>query len=165
MKQKGFTVVELMTTFVLISIISVLLIKLTITLKEVYINGDLKTTILTKQGTMTDKIMKDLNTNTLTSITSCGNNCISFNYNNITKNLSIDKQKNIIKYDNYAIKLNNGSLINDLVFSKDDFDYDSIIKITIPITNPLLKGDYGLNIVYQISNTILFDNNIITNFK
>ena len=92
MNKRGFTVVELMTAFALVSVIAILLINLTLTLKEIYINGDMKTALLTKQGNMTDKIYKDLKENKLISLTSCGTNCVNFDYETGTKVLKIDKE-------------------------------------------------------------------------
>ncbi len=165
MKNRGFTVVELMTTFVLISVIATLLIKLTISLKELYISGDMRTVLLTKQGTLTDKIKNDLNNKVLSEIKSCGDNCITFTYDTGSKNLKVDKTKKIITYDNYSIKLSDSSSFEDIYINKDDFDIGSIIKINVSIKNKLLKGDYGISIVSQINDTITFDNTILTTFN
>lgn len=165
MKNRGFTVVELMTTFVLISVIATLLIKLTISLKELYISGDMRTVLLTKQGTLTDKIKNDLNNKVLSEIKSCGDNCITFTYDTGSKNLKVDKTKKIITYDNYSIKLSDSSSFGDIYINKDDLDIGSIIKINVSIKNKLLKGDYGISIVSQINDTITFDNTILTTFN
>lgn len=162
MKNKGFTVVELMTTFILISIIATLLIKLVITMKEVYITGDLKTALLTKQGTMTDKIMSDLNENSIISLNSCGDLCITFEYDNGSKDLKIDKTKNTISYGNYTMKLVKGSSFGDISAS---YDADSIIQIKVDIKNTLLKENYGINIVYPTSEQINFNSEIVDKFK
>lgn len=160
--NKGFTVVELMTTFILITIISTFLINLVISMKELYIYGDVKTTLLTKQGILTDKIMKDLNDNSIVSFTSCGNTCINFSYiDGTSKKLKIDKEKKSIMYDNYSIKLgDNGSFGNIYTLNEND-----IIQIKIEINNKLVKGDYGLNIVFPINDKITFDNSIVELFK
>lgn len=158
--NKGFTLVELMTTVVLISIISILLIRLTITLKSIYIDGDMKTTLLTKQGTMTDKIYKDLKEKNLTSLTSCGNNCINFNYVDGVKKLKINESKKIITYGNYSIKLGDGSYFGTSYIDKYDGDIGVMLSIKVPIYNRTVKGDFGIYITYQ-TDTLEYDNSIV----
>ena len=158
--KKGFTLVELMTTVSLISIIAILLIRLTITLKTIYIDGDMKTTLLTKQGTMTDKIYKDLKEKDLSSLTSCGENCVNFNYIDGTKKFKINESKKLITYGNYSIKLGDGSYFGTSYIDKYDGDVGDVLSIKIPIYNRMTKGDYGIYITYQKDN-IEFDNSII----
>lgn len=161
MNKKGFTVVELMTTFALIAVIAVLLIKLTITLKEIYVNGDIKTALLTKQGTITDKIYKDLNEKKLISLTSCDVNCIEFSFENEekTKKLLINKDKKILTYGNYSIKLGDGGYFGTVEISNYDSDIGYIFNLNIPIYHKLVKGNFGININHQLEN-LSFDNSI-----
>ena len=160
--KKGFTLVELMTTVVLISIISMLLIRLTITLKTVYIDGDMKTTLLTKQGTMTDKIYKDLKEKNLTSLTSCGTNCVNFNYTEGTKKLKINISKKILTYGNYSIKLHDSSMFGTTYIDKYTITNSDVLSIKIPIYNRMVKGDFGIYITYQ-KESFDFDYNIVFN--
>lgn len=154
MKNKGFTVVELMATFVLVSIISTLLIKLTISLKQLYLNGDSKTILLTKEGIITDKIKNDLDDYNVNSISTCSTNCINFEYtinnNVVSKQLIVNKNNKTITYDNYSIKLAKGNIIEDIVFSNDAYDIGNIVNIKIPIKNKLLKEEFGINIIHQM---------------
>jgi len=159
MNKKGFTVVELMTTFALVAIISILLINLTITLKEIYVNGDMKTALLTKQGTMTDKIYKDLKENKFISLTSCGTNCINFEYETGTKVLKINKDKKILTYDNYSIKLGDGGYFGTVEISNYDSDIGYILNLNVPIYNRLVKGNFGININHQLED-LIFDDTI-----
>lgn len=151
MNKRGFTVVELMVTFCLITVISIMLIQLTLTLKDLYISGDMKTTLLTRQGTMTKKINDDLNNKTLSSIESCGTLCINFNYSDESKQLVVDKTKKIVTYDNYSIKLgdNSGNSFGTISSSTYTNGNKQILTIKIPIKNRLLKEDFGINIIYQ----------------
>jgi len=159
MNKKGFTIVELMTTFTLVSIIAVLLINLTLTLKEIYINGDMKTALLTKQGNMTDKIYNDLKKDTLIEIASCGVNCVNFKYESSTKTLKIDKVKKILSYDKYAIKLGDGGYFGTVEISNYESDIGYIFNLSIPIYHKLVKGNFGININYQTKN-LSFDQSI-----
>ena len=162
LKNKGFTIVELMTTFILVAIISSLLIKLVITLKEVYINGDMKTTLITKQSTMTDKIYKDLKEKELTKIEKCSEtNCVNFVYKDTTKKFVINKNKKTVTYDNYTIKLGREGYLGEISLDKYNSDIGFILNFKVPIYNRLVKGNYGINITYQLDNDIEFDNEIV----
>lgn len=153
--NKGFTVIELAVSFVLVSAISVMLLQLVLSLKELYVSGDIKTTLLNKQGIMTKKIYDDLNTKTLTKITSCGLSCLTFTYNDGTvSNLLVDPGNNTITYHDYTMKLSDGSkfgqLSTEVIETGSDFTEspDSVLKISIPITNRLLgNDDFGIYIV------------------
>lgn len=161
MNKKGFTVIELMTTFILVAIISTLLIKLVVTLKEIYISGDMKTALITKQSTMTDKIYKDLNNNNLTKIEKCDTiNCVNFVYTDGTKKFTIDKDKKTITYDNYTIKLGKEGKLGEASIEVYATDIGYILSFKVPIYNRLLKGDYGINISYQLDDEIEFDDDI-----
>lgn len=161
MNKKGFTVIELMTTFILVAIISTLLIKLVVTLKEIYISGDMKTALITKQSTMTDKIYKDLDKNNLTKIEKCDTiNCVNFVYTDGTKKFTIDKDKKTITYDNYTIKLGKEGKLGEASIEVYATDIGYILSFKVPIYNRLLKGDYGINISYQLDDEIEFDDDI-----
>lgn len=167
--NKGFTVVELSVSFCLIATIAILLFQIIISLKEVYTSGDIKTGLLTKQGMMTKKIKEDLNNKNLTSVTSCGDYCITFTFESETKNLEIDKTNNTIIYDNYSLKLNNSSkfgIITGSIYNGTNTSgNNSILNIKIPIINSIVDGDYGINIVHQFNSnnvTINISNNIIS---
>jgi len=156
MNKRGFTVVELITTVAMVSVIALLLVRLTISLKEIYIDSDVKTAIISKQGTMTEKIYRDLRTSNLDEITSCGTNCINFVYSNKTKKLKIDSPNKMVTYDNYSIKLPKSSSFGKFVLEQSD---SGIVRIKIPIKDRLVKGDFGINITFQ-SNRVKIDEDI-----
>lgn len=169
MNKKGFTVVELCVTFSLVSIIAIMLFQLIFSLKELYVSGDIKTTLLNKQGIMTKKIYDDLDNKTLTNITACGISCLTFNYEEGSVQLLIDVAAGIITYDDYSMKLNKGSEIGEVKF---DFSYsntitnknNSVFTIDIPISTKLLDDDFGIHItkIYN-SSELLINNNISLN--
>ena len=167
MKNKGFTVVELCVTFSLVSIISIMLFQLIFSLKELYVSGDIKTTLLNKQGIMTKKIYDDLNNKNLTSVTACGISCLTFNYEEGTIQLLIDVAARIITYDDYSMKLNQGSEIGQVKFSYLESSSvssinDSIFTIDIPISVKLLEDDFGIHITKLYNSSDLAINNAIS---
>lgn len=70
----------LYNSFVIISIVSVLLFNIIFSLKELYISGDIKISLLVKQGILTRKIYSDLNTKELIIAKACGISCTNFEY-------------------------------------------------------------------------------------
>lgn len=169
MKNKGFTVVELIVSFCLVTAISIMLFQIIISLKELYISGDIKTTLLNKQGIMERKIYDDLNSNSLTSITSCGVSCLNFSFNNgDQKKLLIDVGANSLTYDTYSMKLIKGSYFGQVAFSNEEnvgglaSNKNSILTITIPIESKLLPNEnFGIQIVKSYKyGSISINNNL-----
>ncbi len=153
--NKGFTLIEVAVSFTLVATISIVLLQLVLSLKEVYLSGDIKTTLLNKQGIMTKNIYDDLNKKSLSSITTCGLSCVEFTYSEGTKKkLVVDPGNKTIKYGDYTLQIDNSSYFGNL---KIDVDTnapalangdDSIISITIPVISKLLNNeDFGFNII------------------
>lgn len=165
--NKGFTIIELAVSFCLVAAVSITLLQLVLTLKEVYLSGDVKTTLLNKQGIMVKKIYDDLNNKDLNSITSCGVSCLNFTYGDgtITK-LLVDPGNKTVTYSDYTIKLDNSSYFGtlDLSYKKPTSPLgkiDSVFRIDIPIYSKLLDEDVGIHIVkIYNSNTTTINNEI-----
>ena len=101
MKNKGFTIVELIVSFSLTIVICTLLLQIILSLKSLYDNGGTKTEILNKQSLISNQINKKFNENNISSLTSCGENCININYTDNTSD---------------TLKIDNSFLVNTLVF-------------------------------------------------
>lgn len=173
--NKGFTIIELAVSFCLVAAVAIILLQLVLAIKEVYLSGDIKTTLLIKQGIMTKKIYEDLNDKELTSVTSCGLSCLAFTYSDgTTSNLLVDPGNKTVTYADYTIKLDNSSYFGQLNFTKEQSTEplgktDSLFKIDIPIISKLLDDDFGIHIVktYNSSNTTInnqlsLENTIVT---
>ena len=161
--KKGFTVVELVVSFVLVSVVSIILFNLIIALKELYVNADIKTSLLNKQGIMTKKIYTDLNNKTLYSIKACGVSCLTFEYSDKSVELLLDVAGGTIKYDDYLLKLDSGanivSLDNNHVYFKV---IDDTLYLNIPVKTNFLDDDFGIHIVKKLSGV---DVNVDINYK
>ena len=158
MNKKGFTVIELTVSFALVSIISIMLFNLIFSLKELYVSGDIKTSLLNKQAIMDKKIYDDLNTRDLKSITACGISCLTFTYADGTAQFLIDVGANTIKYDDYTMRLTDGTTIGQVKFeiynpggasSKEN----AVFNLDIPIKSSLLDDDFGIHIVKRFNST------------
>ncbi len=162
MKKKGFTLIELAVTFSLVTVITILLFEIIISLREIYIKGDLQTTMLSKQGILTKKISNDLEKLKLKKYSSCGEHCITFEYQTgDSYNLSIDLEKRIIRYHDYSWQLPTGATLGTIHIdtykgtNASTTVNDSLLKLEIPVEHKLLEREYGISIIYQYSSAIL----------
>lgn len=156
--KKGFTIVEMLVSFILSMIIIVIMFELILSLKNLYQTSGIKTELLNKQNLMTNKIYSDLIEKKVSIIGSCGFECIEFTFLDKTvKRIEIDSNNGIVSYDNYTIKLTNGSYfskitINDVGTTTNGVN-NRIFSINIPIYNSMFKNDnFGINIVYIYNN-------------
>ena len=171
--NKGFTLIEVAVSFILVSTISIVLLQLVLSLKEVYLSGDVKTTLLNKQGIMTKYIYDDLNNKDLRSLSTCGLSCITFTYSDGTvKNLLVDPGNKTIKYGDYILQIDNSSYFGKLNVDIDETSTaltskdDSLIKITIPVISKLLNNeDFGFHIIktYNREDTTINLNSTLEN--
>ena len=163
--NKGFTIIEVAVSFVLVATISITLLQLIMSLKEVYLTGDVKTTLLNKQGILIKYIYDDLENKDLTSITSCGLSCLTFSYSdNTSKDLLVDPGNNTISYGDYTMQNDNSCYFEQLTMNIDESSPvsnttdDSIFTLDIPITSKLLNDEnFGIRIVktYNRGKTLI----------
>ena len=99
MNKKGFTVIELIVSFVLVITIATLLLQMVILLKNIYTSSGVKTEMLNKQAVISRQINKSLIEKEVSSVSNCGDYCIMFTYNtNETEELKIDIDNKIITF-------------------------------------------------------------------
>ncbi|MFV0249979.1 MAG: hypothetical protein ACK5HP_02955 [Bacilli bacterium] len=157
--NRGFTVVELAISFCLVSAISLVLIQVVLSLKEVYVSGNIKSILLNKQGIMLNRIYTDLDNKVVKTINSCGISCLEFTFSDTTSSkLSFDPYAKTISYSNYTMKLANGSYFGDVLVNNYNSTSlvgtnNSILDINIPISNPIVNGDYGIHIIYSYNDS------------
>lgn len=153
----GFTLVELTVSFSLTLVIVLILFQIVLNLKELYVKDGLKTELLIKQGLMTKKVAESFEEHKIKIAAKCdtGDNCLSFTFDdNEVKTLSFDKASNTFHYGDYTTKLVSGSkygkvkITNETFVNVEQGKNDSMITIDIPVTHPLVKGDYGVRVVY-----------------
>lgn len=166
MKKNGFTVVELIVSFSLVTAIAIILFQLIFSLKELYVSGDVKTTLLNKQGIMTKKINEDLENKTLLAINSCGVSCLTFEYTEGNVELLVDVAANTVTYDNYTMKLSEGSGFGNLSFTYQENGSsldksDSLFNLNIPIISKFFDDDFGIHIIKLYRNSEMSINKTI----
>ena len=156
MKKNGFTVVELLTTFVLITIVVSLLITISTSLSKIYSSASLKTELFYKQSVISNELNKLFIEKEIKRIDGCGDKCIILTYSDdLTKEIKIDDK--LIHIDVYDIVKYStiGDVKIDIIYSPVSHKYknDTILNIRIPITYKNLDGDFGINLVYQFNRT------------
>lgn len=155
--EKGFTIIELITSFVLVSLIVALLFEVLFILKNLYSDSGIKTELLVKQALISEKINDELNSKTLTLARNCGDTCINFVFDDGTSSeMSFNREEKTFTYGNYKTKLIDGSTYGNIDISTQTIlgvaegRNDSIVQIKIPIYHKIVKKeDFGINIVYQ----------------
>ncbi len=174
-KEKGFTLIEIIVTFCLISTISFLLFQIILSLKNLYTSSDYKTVLLIDQGNLTRRMNDDFFGLNIKEIKTCesvvdralcldfvltdpSNRNVAGEMESVTKRLEIIRPKENtdgkIIYDGYAMTFAKGSTLGDvkatLSYIPDDtVRYNSFLTIDAPLTNKLSKGEFGLHFTTQ----------------
>jgi len=162
MKKNGFTVTELLVSFVIMTIVTILLFSLTISLQKLssenYVTSELKVL----SSNLTKLIKDDLYEDRLTNIVSCGDNCYRLTFQNQgVKTLSIDPATKVFTYGTYKKELGEAFLFGgNLTMTQESVTgisapyYDSILKIVVPLKTNYYQGDFNVEIVhpYHSSN-------------
>lgn len=153
MNKKGFTIIETIATFLLVSTVSILLFELFVSLEQMYNKGEIQTRLIINQANFQRRVEQDLANSASVSITECGSNCLRLSLDGLEKELKIENGK--LFYDNYTLKNVSGSTIGEMThqsISKSFADGGSatIEDIYIPIKNKIVSGDYSIHIVHQI---------------
>ena len=77
-KKNGFTTVELIVTFTLVSVITYFLLEIIIVLKNIYSDSGIRTNVLTQQALLSEKINYDFRTKKVYVAVKCGDTCARF---------------------------------------------------------------------------------------
>lgn len=174
--NKGVTLVEMIVSMTLLIIISTFLFQMIISLKELYNSSGIKTEMLTKQANISKMINTDLKEKGIKVAQKCSDldNCLAFYFEDGTnKTLKFTKRTNeqeaYLEYGDYRLNLVDKSdfgvyKIETSTVPNLGLNNNSILKIEIPITHPLLRNqDFGINIVYQYNNQNTSISNIALN--
>ena len=156
--KKGFTLIEMLVSFVLSMVLIIILFQLIIVLKEIYVSSGIKTELLNKQYLMTNKIYSDLNNRKIRKIESCVGStvCVDFTFSDGTvKRFTADMDSKTIQYDTYKVQFASDSYIEVIIIHTTPTTLGkSMYNLKVGVKNELNKNtDFGLNILYPY-NTI-----------
>ena len=156
MKNKGFTLVELIVSFALTMVIVFILFQLIITLKNIYTNNVVASDLILKQSSISEMINKDLVSGDLGDIVEViptyfnikEGACYSLNFETGTsRELCISITNNTISYNDYEFSLVSGSTIGDYdVYIKTDESNIKTLYIMVDILYKGLNDNYGIRI-------------------
>lgn len=156
MNKKGFTLVELVTTFALTTVVIILLLNVAVTIKEVYSKSSVKSQLYIDQANLSNQINSKIKHLNLDSYEECteGDFCYTFNLvSGESINLVISNK--IIKFGNFVYTLDDKTTVKDPnvyihYINTSDVLSDSFLVIRIPIFNDLYPTiDFGINSVYR----------------
>lgn len=178
--NRGFTLVEIIVTFSMVSTISFLLFQLILSLKNVYATSNFKTILLIDQGNITRRINTDLFTKQFLGAEACdpalkdtdSKFCYLFYVKDegtddeVAKKLEVFDER--VVYDGFTMEFaQTGSKlgkVSAVVSYTEDLQvrYNSMLTVDIPITNKLVEGDYGIHFTIQFSSlNVKVDDNML----
>ena len=149
MNNKGFTLVELITTFVLTSIIVVILLNIVVIIKDIYVKYEIKTEMLIKQGELSSYVNDVIANGSLQSYTKVSNTEFVFVTN--TGSYTLKVENNIISFGDYRYEAGNSVTIDtsNIVSTSSWSTGSGTLRVKIPIKHSLYpNSDFGLNLVY-----------------
>lgn len=162
LNNKGFTLIELITTFALTSVIVIILVNTVIIIKENYVKIDKKSNLIIEQSNLSYLINSKFNKLDLISYEACFDTdfCYIFHFDG-EENSKLIVGNDYITFDNYTYKMFEGSTIGENIFEISNVDTltsdvnNSFLTINIPITNTLYNDqNFGINFVYQYNSNL-----------
>lgn len=146
MNKKGFTLIELITTFALASVILILLINVIVLIKNVYTKSNTKTELLINQANLSNSLNSKLKKDNIKSYESCtdGNFCYEFTLSDDSV-VRLEVFNTKIKFGNFVY-----TLVDDTTIETPSLiDDKEFLVIKIPIKNKLfVNRNFGINLVY-----------------
>lgn len=162
MNNKAFSLVELIVSFVLISILSITIFRTVLSVQNRQLKNISYNAYVSLQAVINNPIQNDLTNKIITAVEFCGKNCYKIKYSdNVIKELSINREKKTIKYGNIVEKLPSSFYFSsDLELSEDKLDgidenrYNSIFTFKIPISSTVLVDKMDLIYLYQYDRRV-----------
>ena len=153
MKERGFTLVELITTFALTAVIVVLLINILVVIRNIYSKTNIKTELYINQSNLSIAMNKKIKDDNLDSISKCNDEefCYDLSFysdddeDGDPDSLKLTINNKTIKFGDYVYKIGNDvNVVNPEVVTEDN-----ILVIKIPIKHKVYPNiDFGINLVY-----------------
>lgn len=148
MNKKGFTLVELITTFALASVILILLINVVVLIKDIYTKSDIKTQLLIGQANLSNSLNSKIRNGNLNSYSECSDStdfCYDFSFKD-GNSIKLKVTNSEVIFGNFVYKVKSGTKILTPSLT-DTLDF---LVIEIPIENKLYPNeDFGINLVYR----------------
>lgn len=156
MNKKGFSTIELLVSFLIISFIAIAMFKTVLDLldKVNYYQEASQMTVL--NGNIINSVQKDLNHKKFYGANACGCNCYDITYQDLSvRRLKVDDVAGTVQYGGITEKLpDNVAIYGGLQLTKATFaesagKNDTVLKIFIPIENVASGKSQNINIIFQ----------------
>lgn len=165
MNNKGFTLVETLVSFALVSVISIFLFQIVIIVKNIYLEKGVKTEMVLEQSNLSNSINRDITNNDksgnyIKKVLKSGDTITLTYSDGTTSALVVDSTAKTVTYDGIVYKFLAGTNIGTMTMN---FDYETtstpklvsngVCYITIPITYKDEDNSYDIRIVYRFNST------------
>ena len=162
MNNKGLTIIELITSFMMASIIIVLLVNVILILKNLYSSTSVKTELYIRQANLSKALNEKINFENLNSYEMCDatDSCYIFYFVD-GEEVKLEIKDNVLTFGSFTYKLMNGnsflsspiSITKESVNVVDPNANNSFLIIKIPIKNKLYPiEDFGINLIYPYNS-------------
>ncbi len=158
MKNKGFTLLELIVSFVLITVLSLALFRTVLGIQKIQKQTIYQNQFKSLSIVLNNEIQNDFYKDKITSVTACGTNCYDILYQGKgTVRISIDRDNDTIRYGDIKEKLPEGYILYDDLdieqFTTSESGYNSYFVLTIPIKSSLESNLNDLKYIYLYDST------------
>ncbi len=148
MMKKGFTLVELLVSIVLLSIVMLFMTNFVLSFKEQKKESNIDVNLMTNQAAISKTINYDVATYGIDDV-ECESSIkctITFD-DESSKTIELTNNKNSIKYYNssnvYLIRTLSSDTFEEITYSSEELEYGTFYKIVISLTN---NQDYNIEI-------------------
>ena len=166
MNKKGFTLVELLVSIVLISTIAYFLFQIIFVIRDIYVDRNIKSEVYIETSNISNIINKDILSKqkddiSLSRVFKVNNDEIDMVYsNNELMIIKINRDTNTISYANYSVDISKDVNIGniELYYNYDNtsLEKNGVLYIKIPITKN--KTDFSIVILARYDSTKLSTN-------
>lgn len=155
MNKRGFTLIELITTFALATVIIIILLNIISIIKNIYVQNNIKSSLAIEQSNLS-KLMNEKFNNKLKYYIACNDSeyCYMFSFEN-EENIKLIVEENKIRFGEYTYKLDKNTKVKNPTLTREYVDIDNTLNtdnflvINIPVVNKLYpKLNFGINLVY-----------------
>lgn len=154
MNKKGFTLVELLVSFLLIATISIFLFQIVTIISSIYSEEGIKTELVLEQSNISNAINKDIYTNTkngnyVKRVVVVNDNQIDIKFKDgSSKTLYVNHNKNTISYGKFTQKFLTGTKLGnidvDIDYVNASFKYNGVSSIKIPVTYNNIDSSFDI---------------------
>ena len=114
MKNRGFTLVELITTFALSAVIIVILINVVLIIKDMSSDSKIKTKLIVNQSRLSNALNSKISSDNLISYRVCNTAAFCYNFTLSTGEIiKIEIDDKTIKVGNYAYDIDDGVTVSN----------------------------------------------------